>query len=271
MLNGNEDYLFHQPLIGHFPLYMALAVAVKQLMPHTIISNYSFIRITNKDIPFLLLIVSTTLSILHILDLSVTLRLYSSLIISWIYLRYFHYSSSSSSSSSSLSSSSSNQNRETDFTFHSFFPASIQPYVILLFQIISFGRCGTKKKSSAHTLPMTNDTVIQLDQLNSPIFDLYNLKPKSFVPTKSAIATAKRQQKALDLLNERVQKQAQLSKLSKFDDVTPIVIPGNIEQVSAVTEKSNLNTISEIPQMSTQNKKIVSTTQQQLTDCDDVE
>ena len=88
-LTFQESYLFSISVHGMGGLLGALSVAVKQTMPDMILIDLSFVRLKQDNLPFLLILASTALSIIGLTDLTYVIMLSSGVFHGWIYLRFF--------------------------------------------------------------------------------------------------------------------------------------------------------------------------------------
>ena len=64
-------------------------VAIKQIMPDTVIINASFIRLKQDHLPGLLILLSTFLYLVGFTTLTYVVMLFNGTFIGWVYLRFF--------------------------------------------------------------------------------------------------------------------------------------------------------------------------------------
>jgi membrane associated rhomboid family serine protease len=99
-----ENVLFNISIHGLGGLLGALSVAIKQVMPDTIIVDVSFIRIKQDNLPLLLILVSFLVYLVNLTDFTYVVMLSSGVYYGWIYLRFFqkHKNGSRGDSSSTF-------------------------------------------------------------------------------------------------------------------------------------------------------------------------
>jgi membrane associated rhomboid family serine protease len=85
----NELLLFDMKIHGLGGFLGAFSVATKQIMPDTILINFSFLRLKQDHLPLLLIFISAILYFIKLSDLSYLIMLVSGILIGWIYLRFF--------------------------------------------------------------------------------------------------------------------------------------------------------------------------------------
>jgi len=120
-LTFNEHYIFDIRVHGLGGLLGGFVVAIKQIMPDTIILNASFIRLKQDHLPGLLIISSAFLSLIGATTKTYVLMLTLGTFIGWVYLRFFQRHKNSTCGDSSSS-----------FVFASFFPSQIQPFIAII-------------------------------------------------------------------------------------------------------------------------------------------
>jgi membrane associated rhomboid family serine protease len=84
-----ENMLFNISIHGLGGLLGALTVAIKQVMPDTIIVDVSFVRIKQDNLPLLLIIIATFVYLVNLTDFTFVVMLSSGVYYGWIYLRFF--------------------------------------------------------------------------------------------------------------------------------------------------------------------------------------
>ncbi len=100
----DEHFLFDINIHGLASLLGGFMVAIKQIMPDTIIFDLSFVRIRQDHLPLLMVLFSTLLFIVGLTDRNYAIMLTLGVFISWIYLRFFqrHKNGNRGDSSSSF-------------------------------------------------------------------------------------------------------------------------------------------------------------------------
>lgn len=120
-ITGSLTPWFDLDMGGYFgfqPILMASFVALKQVMPESIIALAFVVRVKLKQLPFVTL--SLTLCAAIVLPSRGALPFAVSLLVSWCYLRFF----------SSLQTPSTTGDLRDSFSFASFFPAIAQPWIM---------------------------------------------------------------------------------------------------------------------------------------------
>lgn len=116
-----ENLLFNISIHGLGGLLGGFSVAIKQIMPDTVILNASFIRIRQDLLPLLLILFAAFLYLIGFTDLTYLVMLTFGTLIGWIYLRFFQVHKNGTRGDSS-----------STFVFASFFPSQIQPFVAII-------------------------------------------------------------------------------------------------------------------------------------------
>ena len=84
-----EFLLFNISVHGMGGLLGALSVAIKQVMPDTIIVDMSFLRIKQNNLPLLLILVAFVVYLISLTDFTYVVMLSSGVYYGWVYLRFF--------------------------------------------------------------------------------------------------------------------------------------------------------------------------------------
>ena len=117
----NEAYLFNTYLCGMASMLGGFAVAIKQIMPDTVLVNTSLVRIKQDHLPLLLIVASVVLQMAQLVQRTQMIMLACGVFIAWLYLRFFQKHKSGVRGDSSSS-----------FVFASFFPPQVQPFVAII-------------------------------------------------------------------------------------------------------------------------------------------
>lgn len=88
-LTFNEQYLFNRYIHGLGSLLGAFSVAIKQIMPDTVLVDLSFLRLKQDNLPLLLILIATVVYLVNLTELSYVLMLTYGVFYGWIYLRFF--------------------------------------------------------------------------------------------------------------------------------------------------------------------------------------
>lgn len=120
-LTFNEHYIFDIRVHGLGGFLGGFVVAIKQIMPDTIILNANFIRLKHDHLPGLLILFSALFSLIGLTTKTYVLMLTLGTFIGWIYLRFFQRHKNGTRGDSS-----------STFVFASFFPSQIQPFVAII-------------------------------------------------------------------------------------------------------------------------------------------
>ena len=120
MITKNPQILFDVHIHGLAGYVAGICVAVRQIMPDHLIFKTRWGRLTNRNVPLTVLIMSIILWAVHLLDGTYPAMFASGLLVSWVYLRFYqHHPNGRGDSSES-------------FTFASFFPNVMQPIIAVL-------------------------------------------------------------------------------------------------------------------------------------------
>lgn len=120
-LTFDEHYIFDIRINGLGGLLGGFVVAIKQIMPDTVIINASFIRLKQDHLPGLLILFSTVMYLVGFTTLTYVVMLFNGTFIGWVYLRFFQRHKNGTKGDSS-----------STFVFASFFPSQIQPFIAIL-------------------------------------------------------------------------------------------------------------------------------------------
>ncbi|XP_065214989.1 transmembrane protein 115-like [Planococcus citri] len=121
MCTSYPYYLFEVHIHGLSGYVAGVTVAVKQIMPDILIVKTPLGRITNRNMPLMVLFFSFVFWFVGISQSTNTVMMSFGVYVSWIYLRFYQRHSSGTIGDMSES-----------FNFASFFPSIIQPYVGVL-------------------------------------------------------------------------------------------------------------------------------------------
>jgi len=116
MVTINTDVLFEVHIHGLAGYIAAVAVAVKQMMPDHVVVNTPLGKLTNRNVPLCVLLLSVLLWLVGILEGTYPTMFTSGVILSWLYLRFYQRHSNGSRG-----------DMADNFTFASFFPTVLQP------------------------------------------------------------------------------------------------------------------------------------------------
>ncbi|CAH1394972.1 unnamed protein product [Nezara viridula] len=128
MFTFNTDLLFYVHIHGLAGFIAGLSVAVKQIMPDHVIVKTPLGKITNRNIPLLLVIVSFIMYLCGMLEGTYPTMLTAGLLVSWTYLRFYQRHSNGTRG-----------DLADNFTFASFFPTVSQPPISLVANAIHGG------------------------------------------------------------------------------------------------------------------------------------
>ncbi|XP_064546921.1 transmembrane protein 115 [Drosophila montana] len=120
MVTKNPTILFDVHIHGLAGYVAGICVAVRQIMPDHLIFKTRYGRLTNRNVPLTVLISAIIGWAIGMLDGTYPAMFASGAIVSWIYLRFYqHHPNGRGDSSES-------------FTFVSFFPNVMQPFISVL-------------------------------------------------------------------------------------------------------------------------------------------
>ena len=89
IITQNTDYLFFVQIHGLTGYIAAILVAIKQIMPDSILVRSPYLIISNQNVPLTSLVVLTTLCVLGFCSFTYLLMFYTGLLSSWFYLRFY--------------------------------------------------------------------------------------------------------------------------------------------------------------------------------------
>jgi len=209
-LNFKEMFIFQTTIYGMGGLIGGYIVAIKQIMPDTLLFSFGIFRMKQDDLPLLLLIVSVILYLVNLINLSRVAMIFFGIIISWIYLRFYQKHKNGTKGDQSNS-----------FSFASFFPIIMQPFIAIVSNTIF-------------------DLLVRIKICKRPP-KRYNVGAPSHItislPGGSTIDNSdaeRRRQKALKALNERLKKPE--SEETKFD--TQDLVSKNTAEVKSTSEEA---------------------------------
>lgn len=84
-----EVFIFTTLIHGLSGFIGGFSVAIKQIMPDTILISFGILRLKQDDLPLLFLIASALFYLIGLIDLTFLIMLFFGIITSWIYLRFF--------------------------------------------------------------------------------------------------------------------------------------------------------------------------------------
>ncbi|KAI5711973.1 hypothetical protein M8J75_004719 [Diaphorina citri] len=194
MCTFNTDLLFFVRIHGLTGYISGVLVAVKQIMPDHVILNTVLGKMTNRNIPLLVILIASILWLIGLVDsIRPTMTLFGTLV-SWIYLRFYQYHTNGTRG-----------DMADNFNFANFFPTIIQPPIAVVCNtihefLVRIGLCRKMvRKFDMSVAPSSGITIT-----------LPGIDPND---------AERRRQLALKALNERTKNQA--SQL-KQDVVIPI-------------------------------------------------
>lgn len=120
-LTFDEYFLFKIKINGLGGFLGGFIVAIKQIMPDTVILNSSFLRLKQDHLPMLLILFSTLLYVIGLINLTYVIMLINGNFVGWVYLRFYQKHKNGTQGDSS-----------STFVFASFFPSQIQPFIAIL-------------------------------------------------------------------------------------------------------------------------------------------
>lgn len=120
-LTNDEKVIFDVRINGLGALLGGFVVAIKQIMPDTVILDASFIRLKQDHFPGLLILLSIILYVLGLTSLTYVIMLVMGMFFGWLYLRFYQRHKNGTCGDSSSS-----------FVFASFFPSQIQPFIAII-------------------------------------------------------------------------------------------------------------------------------------------
>uniref|UniRef100_A0A0K2TJV1 CG9536 CG9536PAlike [Tribolium castaneum] n=1 Tax=Lepeophtheirus salmonis TaxID=72036 RepID=A0A0K2TJV1_LEPSM len=121
MITFNEQLLFKVRIHGLGGYIAGASVAVKQILPDYVLYHSPMGKITNRNVPLTLLLITCVLYAVGIMQGSYSTMFGSGLLVSWTYLRF--YQNHSNGSRGDMTES---------FSFPSFFPNVLQPILTLI-------------------------------------------------------------------------------------------------------------------------------------------
>jgi membrane associated rhomboid family serine protease len=89
MMTFKEVLIFNTLIHGLSGFIGVFTVAIKQIMPDTMLLNFGVIRIKQDDLPLVVLIISTILHLVKLIEFTFLIMLSFGLLNGWIYLRFF--------------------------------------------------------------------------------------------------------------------------------------------------------------------------------------
>lgn len=84
-----EVLIFNTLIHGLAGFIGGFSVAIKQIMPDTMLLNFGVIRIKQDDLPLVILIISTIIYFINLIEFTYLIMLSFGLLNSWIYLRFY--------------------------------------------------------------------------------------------------------------------------------------------------------------------------------------
>ncbi|CAH1783029.1 unnamed protein product, partial [Owenia fusiformis] len=121
VISRNDAYLFKVHIHGLAGYIAGFSVAVKQVMPDHVVVDSPFGKLGNRHIPILMLMITIFVRILGGLDGPFPIMFGSGILVSWIYLRFYQKHSNGNRGDMAES-----------FSFASFFPDVIQPFIAVI-------------------------------------------------------------------------------------------------------------------------------------------
>ncbi|XP_073977032.1 transmembrane protein 115 [Rhodnius prolixus] len=219
MCTFNTDLLFFVHIHGLAGYIAGLSVAVKQVMPDHMIVKTPLGKLTNRNIPLCIVLLSLILYLGGLLEGTNPTMFTSGVLVSWTYLRF--YQPHSNGTRGDLAD---------NFTFSSFFPNVLQPPISVV--------CNTIY-SALVRLGLCRKTVRKFDMSAAPTGVTVTL------PGNDSHDMERRRQIALKALNERLGKATISSSNSGVDKVSSSRVPKETTIVMPTSENGSRNSTSE--------------------------
>jgi len=125
---SNVDLLFQNRIHGLAGFIAGLSVAVKQIMPDHVLFKTPIGKITNRNIPLCIVLLSLVLYFSGLLEGTNPTMFTTGILVSWIYLRFYQPHSNGTKG-----------DMADNFTFSSFFPNVLQPPISVVCNTIHSG------------------------------------------------------------------------------------------------------------------------------------
>jgi len=214
MFTVNTDVLFETHIHGLTGYIAAVAVAVKQMMPDHIVVNTPLGKLTNRNIPLCVLLLSVLLWLVGILEGTYPIMFTTGAILGWVYLRFYQRHSNGSRG-----------DMADNFTFASFFPTVLQPPIEMFSRVLY-------------------NILVKLRICRKPV-----RKYDFGAPTAITISLAgsdshdaeRRRQIALKALSERLSKTESSPWLNSAEDFKPKT--ENAQNISSASSSTLLDTV----------------------------
>nr|CAG4641716.1 EOG090X06Q3 [Eurycercus lamellatus] len=116
MANQNTDVLFEVHIHGLSGYIAAVAVGVKQMMPDHVVVRTPLGKMTNRNVPLSVSLLSVILYLLGLLEGTYPTMFTTGVVVGWLYLRFYQRHSNGTRG-----------DMADNFTFASFFPTVLQP------------------------------------------------------------------------------------------------------------------------------------------------
>jgi len=221
-LTFDEHYIFDIRINGLGGLLGGFVVAIKQIMPDTVIINASFIRLKQDHLPGLLILLSTFLYLIGFTTLTYVVMLFNGTFIGWVYLRFFQRHKNGTKGDSS-----------STFVFASFFPSQIQPFIAILantiFNLLVKIKICKKPPIRYNVTPGSQSQIT----INLPLVN-------AGIENSDA---ERRRQKALKALKERLKKPDEEDVANQWVDKNtesvPLIENNNLMDNDATTSKNS--------------------------------
>lgn len=182
-INFQEKLIFNTKICGLASLIGGFSVAIKQIMPDTVILAIGILRLKQDDIPLLLVLASIIFELIGLVEKTYFIQILFGIFTSWIYLRFYQKHKNGSRGDQSSA-----------FSFASFFPTLIRPIISILSNtifdiLVRIKIC--KKPPKRYNVGAPSTITISI--------------PGSGIDINND-AAERRRQKALKALNERLKK-----------------------------------------------------------------
>ncbi|CAF1380847.1 unnamed protein product, partial [Didymodactylos carnosus] len=214
MVTFNEEYLFERPIYGLASFVGAYCVVIKQIMPDTVLISTPFMKLKQDHIPLLIILISTILYVINAVPIHFLIMLSFGIFISWTYLRFFQFHKNGTRGDQS-----------NTFSFASFFPPPIQPFISVLANTIF--------------------EIFVRVKICKPFVKKYNVAPPSSItitiPGAEAADADRRRQKALKALDDRLKQSSEA--WPDIDENASTNIAAQTHQIHPTTSSSNSQNI----------------------------
>nr|CAG4647070.1 EOG090X06Q3 [Megafenestra aurita]SVE92404.1 EOG090X06Q3 [Megafenestra aurita] len=218
MATFNTDVLFEVHIHGLSGYIAAVSVAVKQMMPDHVVIRTPLGKMTNRNVPLCVCVLSVILYLIGLLTGAYPTMYITGVVIGWLYLRFYQRHSNGTRG-----------DMADNFTFASFFPTVMQPVI----EIFSRG---------------IYNLLVGLRICRKPVRKYDVGAPTAItisLPGTDTQDAERRRQIALKALSERLSQQADSgSSWPSLDDDSHSKIEGQAEQSSQSSNQAEALTVS---------------------------